>query len=124
MGVSKIAAKGNIQKTYALILGIVLAIIGVWGLFVNNILGFGVNVWQSILHLIAAVCGIYAGTKGDAKTYNPVIGWIGVVLGVLGFIPGVSGLLADWFNINNPISVLHIVIGVVSLGVFYGMKGK
>ncbi len=112
----------SIQKTYALVLGVVLAVIGVWGLFTQNILGFGVNIWQSILHLIAAAFGIYAGMKGDGKTYNQYIGWIGVVLGVLGYIPGVSGLLASWFNINSATSILHIVIGAVSLGVFYKAK--
>jgi hypothetical protein len=113
----------NIQKTYALVLGIVLAVIGLWGFFTTSILNlFGVNMYQSVLHLIAAAFGIYSGTKGDGKMYNQSIGWIGVALGVLGFIPWVSGLLLSWFNINTAISVLHIVIGAVSLGVFYKAK--
>src|SRR3989344_2140189 len=113
----------SVQKTYALVLGLVLALVGVWGFFTNSILGIlGVNALQSVLHLIAAGFGIYAGTQGDGTTYNQALGWIGVVLGILGFIPGVSGLLLNLFNINTAISVLHVVIGVVSLGVYYGMK--
>ena len=116
---------GNVQKTYALVLGIVLLLVGLWGFFTNSILGiFGVNALQSVLHLIAAAFGIWQGTKGDGKTYNTWLGWIGVVLGVLGFVPGVSGLLASLFNINSGISWLHIVIGIVSLGVAYGVKSK
>ena len=114
----------SVNKTYAVILGIVLAVVGVWGLFTNMILGlFGVNMLQSVLHLIAAALGIYAGTKGDGLTYNMFLGWVGVALGILGFIPTVSGLLMTYFNINPAISVLHIVIGVVSLGVRYLVKG-
>src|SRR3989338_10454783 len=113
----------NVQKTYALVLGLVLAVVGVWGLFTTSILGlFGVNMFQSVLHLIAAAFGIYAGTKGDGTTYNQVLGWIAVVLAVLGFIPGVNDLLLQLLNINTAITVLHLAIGVVSLGVYYGVK--
>ena len=113
----------NVQKTYALILGVVLGIIGIWGFFTTSILGlFGVNAFQSVLHLIAAAFGIYVGTKGKGPGFNQSIGWIGVVLGILGFISGANTLLFNLLNINAPISVLHLVLGVISLGVYYGVK--
>ena len=115
----------GVQKTYALILGLVLLIIGVWGFFLpggkGDILNlFGVNYLQSGLHIIAALFGIYAGTKGAGRGYNAIIGWIGIVLGVLGFVPGINTLFASLLNINTNITVLHLVIGLVSLGVYYG----
>ena len=113
----------SVQKTFALILGIVLAIIGVWGLFSNSILGvFGVNMAQSILHLIAAGFGIYVGTKGQGRGYNLTIGWIGILLAVLGFIPATSSLLMSWLNINMATTWLHAVVGVIALIVGYGVK--
>ncbi len=116
----------NIQKTYALILGIVLALVGIIGFFDNPLVGangfFMVNAAQSVLHLIAAAFGIYVGTKGEGPGYNMSLGWIGIVLGVLGFIPTVDQLLADWLAINMNITILHLVIGIVSLGVYYGVK--
>lgn len=100
-----------------------LAVVGIWGFFTQSILGiFGVNAWQSVLHLIAAAFGIYTGTMSNGKKYNQTIGWIGIVLGILGFIPWINGLLASWFSIDPGISVLHLVIGAVSLGVFYKVK--
>lgn len=114
---------GDVHKTYSLVLGIVLGIIGIWGFFSSSILGiFGVNALQSVLHLIAGAFGIYAGTKGDGHSFTSSIGWIGLVLGILGFIPVASDLLLSLFNINPAISVLHIGIGVVSLGLVYGVK--
>ena len=111
----------DVRKTYGLILGIVLGVVGLWGFLTNSILGiFGVNTLQSVLHLIAAVTGIYAGTKGDGLSYAMVIGWIGVLLGILGFVPATAGLLMQYFNINMAITWLHLVIGIVSLGVHYG----
>ena len=115
----------NAQKTYALVLGVVLLLVGIWGFFTESILGiFGVNAFQSVLHVIAGLFGLYVGTSGTGKGYNLTIGWIGIALGVLGYIPVIAGLLASLLNINLAISVLHLVIGVVSLLVAYGIKSK
>ena len=119
----------GVQKTFALVVGLVLLIIGLWGLFIGtgNLWGaFGVNVLQSILHIIAGVFGVYVGTKGDGSGFNVSIGWIGVILGILGFIPAIghsSGdLLNSLLNINPAITWLHLVVGVVALIVYYGAK--
>ena len=113
----------NTQKTFALILGIVLLLVGIWGFFQPMILGiFGTNVYQSVLHVIAGLFGIYAGTKGMGHGYNATIGWIGLVLGILGFIPGVDTLLMDLLDINTAITVLHLVIGIVCLAIYYGVS--
>ena len=117
----------NTQKTYALILGIVLLIVGIWGFFLPGGTGeilklFGVNYLQSGLHVIAGIFGIYAGTKGEGKGYNSIIGWIALIVGILGLIPGVKETLMNFLSINMEISVLHIVIGIVSLGVYYMAK--
>ena len=113
------------QKTFALILGIVLLLIGVWGIFVGTADlwdVFGVNVLQSILHIIAGAFGVYVGTKGEGPGYNSVIGWIGVVLGVLGFIPGINNVLTSLLNINASTTVLHLIVGVLALAVYYGAR--
>ena len=112
------------QKTFALILGIVLLLVGVLG-FVGDGFGivrngiFGTNALQDGLHIIAGLIGIWIGLKGEGPGYNMVLGWIALVLGVLGFIPTVDTMLANYLNINTNISILHIVIGVVTLGVYY-----
>ena len=114
---------GDVHKTYSLVLGIVLGIVGLWGFFSSSILGlFGVNFLQSVLHLVAAGFGIYSGTKGEGHKYTMAIGWTAIALGVLGFIPGVSDLLLSLLNINTATSILHLGIGVVSLGLIYGVK--
>lgn len=111
------------QKTYALILGIVLLLVGIWGFFSMSLLGiFGVNMAQSVLHVIAGAIGIYAGTKGKGYGYNMWLGWIALVVAILGFIPGTNTLLMNWLNINMGTTVLHLAIGIVSLGVYYGAK--
>lgn len=114
------------RKTFALVLGIVLAIVGILGFLDNGIVGsagfFGTNTYQDVLHLIAAAFGIYAGTKGMGDTYNKTVGWISLALGILGFIPGVDNLFFNLLNINTNITVLHLAIGVVCLWVGYKTK--
>lgn len=111
------------QKTFALILGIVLTLVGIVGFVSNPLVGegafFGTNPFQNVLHLIAGVIGIWVGTKGEGPGYNMSLGWIALVLGVIYFIPGVQELLVSLLNINTEITILHLVIGVVTLGVYY-----
>lgn len=113
----------NIQKTFATVLGVVLLLVGILGFFNNPIVGetgyFGANGTQSVLHIIAGLFGVYVGRNGAGSGYNQSIGWIGVVLAVLGFIPATADLLASLLMVNTEITVLHAVIGVVSLLVFY-----
>ena len=114
------------QKTFALILGIVLLLVGILG-FIGG-LGivrdgfFGTNPIQDVLHIIGGIIGIWVGTKGEGPGYNMTIGWIGILLAVLGFIPATATILLNLLNVNIAITVLHLVIGIVSLGVYYGTK--
>jgi hypothetical protein len=111
------------QKTFALVLGIVLLLVGIAGLVGGlGIVGegyFGTNTTHDVLHILAGLFGIYVGTKGSGPGYNKIIGWIGVLLFILGIIPGVDDLLKDYLNVNMQISILHLVIGLVALLVYY-----
>jgi hypothetical protein len=113
----------DIGKTYAMVIGVVLLLVGLIGFVNNPVLGiFGVNTLQNVLHVIGGALGVWFGMKGSAKAYNRWLGIIAGVIGVLGFVPGASDALASVFGINAAISGLHIVIAVVSLGIVYGLK--
>ena len=111
------------QKTFALILGLVLLLVGILGFFDNSLVGddglFGTNTFQDVLHLIAGAFGVYVGTKGIGPGFNMTIGWIGIILGVLGFIGPIADLFASLLNINTAITVLHLAIGIICLIVYY-----
>jgi len=115
----------NALKTWALSIGVVAALVGIWGFFQSPILGlFSVNVLQSVVHLIVGALGIYVGMKGDGDVFAQSLGYGSLALGVLGYVPVVDDLLVKLFAINPAISVLHIAVGVISLGIFFGMKNK
>jgi len=117
----------EIQKTYAMVIGAVLVLLGLLGFFMAPlILGiFGVNTAQNILHLVGGAAILWFAYQGSGKTTNMWVGIVALLVGVLWFIPGTggdSGLLNGIFGINAAISYLHVAVGLVSLGVSYGVK--
>ena len=113
----------DVQKTYAMVLGVVLVLLGLVGFVNNPVLGlFGVNTLQNVVHLLGGAAVLWFGYKGAGKATNMWLGIAGLVLGILWFIPGVGGLLTQFFGIDANISYLHLAVGVVSLGVAYGVK--
>jgi hypothetical protein len=121
----KVIFMEDVQKTYAMVMGGVLVLIGILGFFMNPLLGlFGVNALQNIVHLLGGALGLWLGNSGSGKAFNMWLGIVGAVLAVLGFIPATAALLASWLGVNIAITVLHAAIGLVSLGVAYGVKAQ
>ena len=116
----------DVQKTYGMVIGAVLVLLGLVGFVNNPVLGiFGVNLAQNLLHLVGGALILWLASKGSAKPTNMWVGVIALVVGILWFVPGTggdAGLLAGIFAINAAISYLHIAVGLVSLGVAYGVK--
>ncbi len=104
----------NINKTYSQVIGAVVALVGVLGFFQNPVLGIlGVNIYSNIIHLLGG--GVVIWKPG--KMTNKVLGIVALVVGAIGFIPGVSVIATDWLGFNTAFHILHLIIGVVSLGV-------
>ena len=115
----------DVQKTYAMVLGAVLVLLGLAGFVSHPVLGiFGVNTAQNVLHLVGGALVLWVASKGSAKSVNQWLGYIALVVGILGFVPGAKDLLASIFAINASITYLHVAVGVVSLLVAFGVKGE
>ena len=109
-----------------MVIGAVLVLLGLVGFVNHPILGyFGVNVPQDVLHLVGGALILWLASKGSAQPTNMWTGVVALVVGILWFVPftgGAGGLLEQIFSINAAISYLHVAVGVVSLGVAYGVK--
>lgn len=111
----------NIQKTIALVFGIVFLLIGVLGFIPaltpgGALLGiFMVNGIHSVVHLLFGVLGIAAALTGTGRIYNRAGGIIYLLIGILGFIPALApnGMLLGLIMINLADNFLHLVIGIV-----------
>lgn len=118
----------DVQKTYAMVLGAVLVLLGLVGFVSNPLVGdpstavFGVNPAQNVLHLVGGALVLWFGYKGAAKATNMWLGVVALVVGVLGLVPGAKEMLANVFAINANITYLHLAVGVLSLVVAYAVK--
>ncbi len=58
------------------------------------------------------------------KNTASLLGWILLIAGILGFIPGITndGMLLGVFEVNSMNNVLHIVVGL--LGLYLASKGE
>ncbi|HEX8033318.1 MAG TPA: DUF4383 domain-containing protein [Ktedonobacterales bacterium] len=120
-----------IEKTYALILGAVLTLIGILGFIPGlapggNLLGiFAIDGAHNIVHLLSGIIGIAAGLSPYARYARWYALAFGIVYGlvtIIGFIQGntVLGL----FVINTADNILHLLIAVASLAVYFVAENR
>jgi hypothetical protein len=115
---------GNANQLWAKIIGVVLILVGILGFFNNPILGlFPVNALHNVVHLLTGALFAYAGWKsgGYAQNYNKWLGVVYVLVAVVGFI-GLLKFLAVMPGVSDLDNWLHLVIGLVSVGVGWGAK--
>jgi hypothetical protein len=111
----------NINKTIALVFGMVFLLIGILGFIPAltpgmALLGlFMVNGIHSVVHLLFGVLGIAAAFTGNERLYNRASGIIYLAIGILGFVPvfAPGGMLLGLVMINLADNLLHLVVGAV-----------
>lgn len=111
----------SIQRTVAMLVGIVFVLVGVLGFIPALVPGgallgiFAVNSLHSIVHLLIGILGIAAASTGWPRLYNRVVGVVYFALAILGFIPALvpNGALLGLVSINLSDNFLHLVVGAV-----------
>jgi uncharacterized membrane protein HdeD (DUF308 family) len=109
-------------KTYCQVIGIVLLVLGVVGLFRPSLLGAPTTLVHNLIHLISgAVLAYFAFTGGPVKMGAQVFGVIYTIVGVLGFIS--AGTLAGLSVPTNTLyNLIHLVVGVAGLYAGFGIQ--
>ena len=106
----------NAVNVFALVLGIYLTIEGVLGLFNPLLFGvFSTNMLHTVIHILLGVSGIYAGLRNHARNFCYFTGFLLLVVGLLFFVPAIAPLLVKLFNLNRPVAVFNIIVGIVAL---------
>jgi len=113
----------NIQRTFALAVGVVFILIGLLGFLPALVPGgallgiFAVNALHSVVHLLIGVLGVAAAYTGFPRLYNRVIGVVYFLLAILGFIPALvfNGALLGLVSINLADNLLHLVVGAAAM---------
>ncbi len=108
-------------KTYSMVVGIILLIWGVIGLFSDSFLGISTTGLQVWLFIVAGILGLWMGLAGKGtKGYAKWFGIIFILVGIIGFVlPGVL----DSLTLDNGVvaNIVHLVAGL--WGLWTGFKG-
>ena len=112
----------GVQETWAWIVGVVLAIVGIAGFFVLDtgmLFGFGINATHSVVHLITGILFIWAAIASGEKVKmaNKWLGVIYILVGIVGFFDVLSFLA-----VNSADNYLHLGIGIISAAIGWVAK--
>lgn len=114
----------NIARSYALLLGVVLTLVGILG-FVGGLapdgklLGiFAIDNIHNVVHLGSGVVGLlaYFGGASASRLYALAFGLVYALVTVVGFIQMTSVL--GLITVNTADNFLHAAIAIASLAVF------
>lgn len=99
-------------KVFAQVVGIVLLLIGIVGLFTGTLLGVRTTVVHNLIHLVSGAIGAYTGFTGSGyRSFAQIFGIVYTLVAVIGFVaPGTLGSLG--VPVNTLYNFVHLVIGV------------
>jgi hypothetical protein len=101
---------------FALLVGILLLTQGIWDLVDPPFLNiFTSNTLHAVIHVLLGVIGLWTALRTGAYTFLIFLGILLLTLGILFFVPQLKELFIDLFNINKPVALLNIFLGVFSL---------
>jgi hypothetical protein len=101
---------------FALIIGILLLVEGIWGLFSFKVFGaLTTNPSHAVIHIALAVAALWAWRSGRACGYSTFLGILLLVVGILWFMPGTQWVIIQFLNVNLAGAWVNIGIGLVAL---------
>jgi len=113
-------------RLYARMTGLVLLLIGSMGFMMDDFMGLiQFDIVHNTIHLLMAVVALYIGFGTEdtwlSHLFAEVMGFVLVVLGLMGFInPTFFGLLGP-FHLEPVENLLHLVLGLWGIGVTFGI---
>ena len=113
-------------RLYARMTGLVLLLIGLMGFMMDDFMGLiQFDIAHNTIHLLMAVVALYIGFGTEdtwlSHLFAEVMGFVLVVLGLMGFInPTFFGLLGP-FHLEPVENLLHLVLGLWGIGVTFGV---
>jgi Domain of unknown function (DUF4383) len=114
-------------KTFAMVLGVVLLLVGILGYVLNptggHLLGiFAVDGIHNAIHVVSGIAGIAAAMMGWSRLFCQAFGLIYLLVGILGFVATDSNaMLLGLMHNNMADNLLHLAIGGAST--FVGFAG-
>ena len=109
-------------KTVCKILGVVVVLVGLWGLVSPHLLGAHLTPAHNVVHIVSGIIALYfgfAGTLSAAKMFSLVFGVVYLALGILGMALGDPAMERLWhvgpLDLGQADHGIHVLLGVIFL---------
>lgn len=113
-------------KTYAVVVGFVLLLVGIIGFVEGDkmLMGLHFNLIHNCIHVVSGLVGLAAGLAGGQKggrAFAQVFGVVYTIVAIIGFA-GAPAYIVNMLDLQITMyNVIHVVIGV--LGLIAGFMG-
>ena len=108
-------ANADGARLVALLVGALLVVEGVWGLFSQEVFGIlTINHTRAVIHLLLGLGAWWASSRG-AVSYLTFLGLVVSAVAVLWAMPATRGLIFEILAVNRPGAILDGVVGPVCL---------
>ena len=112
-------------KTYAVVIGAILLIVGLLGFAKNNqdLFGLHFNTIHNTVHVVSGLIGLWAGFGKSAsapRLFAQVFGVIYTLVAIMGFAH-MPASIDTMLDLNPLYNVIHLVVGL--LGIAAGFMG-
>jgi len=113
-------------KTYAVVVGFVLLLVGIIGFVEGDkmMMGLHFNLIHNCIHVVSGLVGLAAGLAGGQKggrAFAQVFGVVYTIVAIIGFA-GAPVYIVTMLDLNIPMyNYIHVTVGV--LGLLAGFMG-
>lgn len=109
-------SRHSIASAFALGVGVLLLIEGLWGLVSPVVFGvLTTNLAHAGIHIVLGLYGIAVGLGRRPAGYLLFLGALLLGVGVMHFVPGFDALLTALLNVSTPVAIVNIVLGTLAL---------
>lgn len=106
-------------KTFAMLVGWVLVLVGILNFFQTPVFDLNLMPAHAVFHIVAGLLGIWAA-KEHASGYAMWVGIVGILLAIIGFL--VTREILGLIDLPGWISVVHLLLGVWGLWTYMAAK--
>jgi hypothetical protein len=109
--------KGTLAKTYIVLSGLILVIVGIAGFFRHEMFHLTFPPAHNLFHLLSGVIALAAGFSKNAasqRSFGLVFGSVYTLVAVAGFL-GLHDLGSIQLGLNLQFNFIHLGVGVLSI---------
>jgi len=114
-------------KTYSLVIGVVLLLVGIVGFIKGNegLMGLQFSLTHNLMHTLSGIIGIWAGMSKNAahpKMFAQIFGVVYALVALVGFV-GQPVFVTELLHLSLTFNVIYLAVGSLSIVIGFVSNG-